>query len=118
MDRYQASRFIKDAKKNSQRKYETNSKKRLMNNVAKKLQTTMIGALAQFEKQFGELWGIDEDIGNLTPEQQFYRSKWESVRTEVLNNGNNQIRAAMDELSQYTITWNRFQTSFIVKGRN
>jgi len=41
--------------------------------------------------------------------------KWQLVRSEVLNNGNNQARACLDEISQYTMTWDRFTTKLIVK---
>ena len=95
-------------------KYKEYSKKRLIDNIKRKFNTTMIGALVQFEEQFGDLWGHGLPLDQLTAEQVRYRTKWEEVRTNILNNGNNQARAADDEIAQYTMTWNRYRTEFIV----
>jgi len=95
-------------------KFADSSKKRLITNVEKKFKTTMIGSLASFEKEFGWLWGHGERDG-LTDEQMDMLEKWQLVRSEVLNNGNNQARACLDEISQYTMTWDRFTTKLIVK---
>ena len=95
-------------------KYKEHSKKRLMTNIKKKFNTTMIGALAQFEEYFGHLWGHGLPLDRLSTQQVEYRKKWEEVRTNILNNGNNQSRAADDEIAQYTMTWNRYRTEFII----
>ena len=75
----------------------------------------MIGSLAHFENTFGELWGHGKLDDNLTNEELYWHDKWEEVRTEILNNGNNQLRAAIDEMAEYTLTWNRHKTNFIIK---
>ncbi len=103
-------------KKLHNERYEVNSRKRLMKNIEKKFKTTMIGALSQFEKEFGNLWGFSEN--SITVNQAKFERKWQVVRTEILNNGNNQLRACLDEIAQYTMTWNRYKTSFIVKKDN
>lgn len=95
-------------------RYKEHSKKRLMQNLRRKFNTTMIGALAQFEESFGELWGHGLALDELSKDQMYYRKKWEEVRTNILNNGNNQARAADDEIAQYTLTWNKYRTEFIV----
>jgi len=100
-------------KKMNQDKFEKNSKKRLMANITKKFKTTMIGALAQFEKEFGYLWGMKNT--DLTEEQKKFFIKWQAVRTEILNNGNSQLRACLEEISQYTMKWDRYHTDFIIK---
>ena len=103
-------------KRVNQDKYESGSKQRLISNIEKKFKTTMIGSLARFEEEFGFLWGLGND--KRTPEQQEWYEKWQYVRTEILNNGNNQLRACLDELAQYTLTYNQYHTQFIVnKGR-
>lgn len=81
------------------------SKKRLIQALERKFKTCFIGALAEFEKQFSDLWEDDNE----------WRAKWEATRTHVLNNGNNQLRAAIDEVSQYTMTWDKHNVNFIVK---
>ena len=105
------------AKRMHREKYEQNSKKRLITNVEKKFKTTMIGALSQFEQLFGELWGQDSNSPP-TQEQEEWYEKWQAVRTEILNNGNNQLRACLDEIAQYTMTWDRYKTEFIVRKDN
>ena len=69
--------------------------------------------LAVFEKYFGQLWGHGNS--NLTEEQKHYRQVWEEARTDILNNGNTQMRIAQEEIAQYTMTWNRYKTEFIIK---
>ena len=93
-------------------KYRESSKKRLMKNVERKFKTTMIGALASFEKYFGELWGHEE--GGLSEEQIKMKQFWEQARTEILNNGNSQLRIAQEEIAQYTMTWNRYHIDFVL----
>jgi hypothetical protein len=60
----------------------------------------MIGSLHQFEKSFGHMWGIDkEKESDLTNEEIHFLDKWEMTRNNILNNGNNQFRQTMRELS-------------------
>lgn len=92
----------------SQQRYDESSSNRLRSILEKKLQTSFIGALSQFETAFGDLWAHRRDESELTEDELYYRQKWNEVRTLILNNGNNQIRAIHNELTQYTITWNRF----------
>jgi len=99
-------------KKYNDEKYRESSKKRLMKNVERKFKTTMIGAPASFEKYFGDLWGHDE--GELSDEQIKMKQFWEQARTEILNNGNSQLRIAQEEIAQYTMTWNRYHIDFVL----
>lgn len=90
-------------KKDNDEKYRANSKKRLLANVSKKFRTTMIGALSAFEKRFKHLWEQYPELEEL----------WLEARTEVLDIGNNNLRAAEQEISEYTITWDRYRTEFV-----
>ena len=103
------------AKKTNEEQYKTGSKKRLMTILEKKFKTTIIGALAQFEERFGDLWGHGKPIEELDEIELEWRNVWIATRTNVLNNGNNQLRASLDELTQYTISWDRYQTNFIIR---
>ena len=94
--------------------YNDGSRKKLSNIAQKKITTSFIGALNVFELAFGHLWGHGEK-GPLTPEQEEYKKLWTHVRTEILNNGNNQIRNLLTEISQYTVTWERHSYNFNVK---
>jgi hypothetical protein len=91
------------------KRYNESSRQRLLKIMEKKFQTSFIGSLSQYEQFFGHLWGHRADESTLTPEQLEMRHRWNEVRTNILNNGNNQIRAMQNEVSQYTITWNRYQ---------
>jgi len=117
MNHNQMKASVEAARAVGQERYKTSSKKKLMDNMEKKVKTTMIGALASFENEFGSLWGQNADnlSDSLSEEEQYWLDRWDGVRTEILNNGNNQIRAAMEEIAQYTLTWNRYKTDFIVK---
>jgi len=95
--------------------FEENSKDRLINQIGKKLQTTMIGALAGFENEFGYLWGHGLPYGQLTQDQKECRKVWNCVRTKILDDGNSNLRAIKSEISQYDIKWKRFVTNFNVK---
>jgi hypothetical protein len=78
----------------------------------------MIGALASFEAEFGHLWGYGKDGSELTEEEITYREMWERARTEVLNKGNNQLRAAQDELGQYSLKFESYKEEFIVRKKD
>lgn len=67
----------------------------LLASIQKKFQTTMIGAIAKFEKSFGYLWLQDNS------NREKFEDIWEYTRNEILNNGNKQSRAAINELTDY-----------------
>ena len=103
-----------DLRSKREDKFKDMSKNRLYEISRKKIQTTMIGALSSFEEQFGKLWGIGVD-GDLTDEQKMFKELWEKTRTDVLNKGNKQFRAAMEEISEYTTEWNKYKATLIVR---
>ena len=67
----------------------------LLNSIYRKFQTTMIGALARFEDNFGDLWDNDSEEANR------FASIWEDTRNSILNNGNKQARSAINEITDY-----------------
>lgn len=93
--------------------YRENSRKRLVSILDQKFKTTMIGAIARFEEAFGELWGHRDNSPSI--EQLKFRRIWDEVRKDILDNGNKQRRAAHDEVSQYTMSWDKYKTEFIVR---
>lgn len=107
-----------EVKKRNAERYTESSKKRLMKNIERKFKTTMIGALATFEECFGHLWGHGKDESVATENEMAFRKLWEQARTDVLNNGNSQLRIAQEEIAQYTMTWNRYHIDFIVKPQD
>jgi hypothetical protein len=92
--------------------YNDFSKKRLLNNLEKKFNTTIIGSLAVFEEEFGHLWGHGIPPEELTEEQKELRKFWKKARVRILDNGGSNLRAAQSELAQYTFHWNRYVTHF------
>lgn len=86
--------------------YDKDSKERLLKILKQKIKTTMIGALDSFEHMFSEMLK-DPD----------FDSAFQEARKEILDNGNNQIRAIEKELEQYNIHWNRYTIVMPVKRR-
>jgi hypothetical protein len=66
--------------------------------LSKRFQTTMIGALFEFEKTFGYLWGQNKNEEDLTDNELDFLDRWDFVRNQILNNGNNQLRKAISDL--------------------
>ena len=93
-------------------RYKDGSKRRLSNILKKKFDTTIIGSLAAFEDRFGDLWGHGISIDQLDEDQKYWRGLWMETRSKVLDNGNANLRAAQNEISQYTLSWNRYVTNF------
>jgi hypothetical protein len=80
-------------------KKNNNNKSGIIQQIAKRFETTIIGSIASFEDSFGYLWGIDEN--NPSSEQIKFSEAWDFVRTSILNHGNNQMRQAIDEIIDY-----------------
>lgn len=113
MEYEELARIAKKRKHDKEERYKESSKDRLQKIASKKIQTTMIGALSSIEKHFGFLWSHEND-GELTPEQEHIRDLYDEIRSEILDKGNHQIRNLETELSQYDITWLRYQLSLPV----
>lgn len=99
-----------------QQKLRLRSSERLMEAIRKKLNTAFIGAVAKFESYLGHLWGHGKREKDCTPEEMQFREVWDKCRTDVLNNGNNQIRAIRSEIKQYDVLWNAHKINLPVRG--
>jgi len=104
-------------KKANEEKRLESYRKRLDKIITTKIRTSFIGALANFEESFGFLWGQDKSPDQLTDEERQMKELWEQTRTSVLNNGNAQLRAAQNEISQHVISWNRHHVDLVVKPK-
>ena len=93
-------------KKAREEKYKQDSRERLSKILKKKIQTTMIGALSSIEQHLGFLW--TNENGELTEDQKKLLELYNTVRSEILDRGNNQARNIDAELSQYDIEWLRY----------
>ena len=95
---------------------EQRSKVRLKKDIKKKIETTMIGALASIEKFFGPLWGHDNP--DQTPDQARIKELYEDLRSEILDKGNTQIRNSESELESYDVTWNKYHYNIPIQNRD
>ena len=83
-------------------------KTRLKTIIEKKFKTTFIGILDRFEQEFGELWGADIDFDDeLNETEKKNKRTWNDLRTSILDHGHNQARAALVDIDQYDVIWNR-----------
>jgi len=104
--------FARERENFSEQKTE-DSKNRLRRVMERKLKTSFIGAISKFENVFGRLWGHGKEYGQLTDSERRFRALWEQVRTEILNNGNNQIRAVQQELDLYTVFFDGYRVTLL-----
>lgn len=107
----EAHRLRKQVYDVSHQRYLEASRRRLGEILEKKLRTTFIGAISAIEESaFGRLWGHGLRPEERTADQQKWYDVWQQVRTKILNNGNNQLRAVHNELSLYQVEWLRYRT--------
>ena len=98
-------------------KYREKSKKRLSTIVGTKIKTSFIGAISSCEKNFGFLWGHGKNEEELTDQELQMKELWEEIRTEILDNGNTQLRAASNEIENYSINWDRYSIGLNLKDK-
>lgn len=79
------------------------SKNKLALEMAKRIRTAFIFCIAELEKDFGEVWDVNNDDEIDSPE--IYKEKFLSWRKKILDNGNNQLRRAVDEIKRYDIVF-------------
>ena len=90
----------------------------IINQISKRFQTTIIGSLAIFEESFGHLWDPD-DNRDLSAQEQEFLDLWEHTRTAILNNGNNQMRQAIDEIIDHIENQNNlYHYNFLINKNN
>lgn len=80
----------------------------LKENMKRRITTTMIGAIDVVEKKFGFLWSGDNQ------DAQFMKKMFLEIRKSILDNGNNQIKIAEEEISGYNVERMVFHTIFPV----
>lgn len=98
-------------------KYRDKSKKRLSTIIGTKIKTSFIGAISSCENNFGFLWGHGKNEEDLTEEEISMKEIWEEIRTEILDNGNTQLRAASNEIDNYSINWDRYSIGLNLKDK-
>jgi hypothetical protein len=114
---YELHKICENMRKVNQERRNLGARRKLMKNIETKFKTTTIGILARCENSLGELWGHGLDVKDLSADQKQMREVWECLRSDILNHGNGQLRAAMDELMRYTVEWNDYKIDFIIKDK-
>lgn len=105
-------KMVNMTRKANEQKQRVYFKELLKSHIATKFKTTIIGSISKFEDLFGELWGMGLQPEELNAEQRYWREKWSLARTEILNNGNSQSRAASSEIDQYNVEYNKYEYNF------
>lgn len=118
LSHYQLAASQQKQKEAKDAKYREKSKKRLSNILTTKIKTSFIGAISSCEKGFGFIWGHGKDEDELTEQELAMREVWEEVRTEILDNGNTQLRAATNEVENYSINWDRYSINLNINEEN
>jgi hypothetical protein len=75
------------------------SRRQVVKQLETRFKTIMIGCLSRFEAEFGNLWNNELEPSN--SQEAYFREKWEELRSDILDHGNNQIRQGLEELSEY-----------------
>jgi hypothetical protein len=119
----QLRQLRKKAKEAHRQRWLDDCRKRLDTIASRKIKTSFIGALDLFEKTFGFMWGVDMEMGgkppreeDLTEEQAIMYELWQKVRTEILDNGNTQLRGLSNEISNHIVEWKRYHMDLPVTG--
>lgn len=88
-------------------KFKQQSHERLVKILTKLLNTTMIGAIAALEENMPE----GDNVSSVELKDMF-----DIVRKAILDNGNKQKRAMLDEMSRYEVEWMRYHMDLPVRG--
>lgn len=111
-------RHKENSRLEAEERFRERSKEQLINTISKKFNTATIGPLSILERYFGKLWGQGKPAHTLTDEEMAWRAVKELVRSEVLNLGNNQKRAAVAAIHEYDVSWERFTVEYRpIEGR-
>lgn len=100
-------------KKNDERR-KFAAQERLKQCISTHIRTTMIAAISAFEKKYGDLWGYNQQ-DELSDDQVAESLVWDETRTRILDVGNSQIRAALQELDMYDVNFVGDKTLYINK---
>ena len=115
LSHYQLAAAQQKQKEAKENKYKEKSKKRLSNIVTTKMKTSFIGAISACENNMGFLWGHGKKEEELDENETAMREVWETIRAEILDNGNGQLRSAMNEINNYSISWNRYHVDLNIE---
>jgi hypothetical protein len=81
------------------KKRQNYSRRQVVQQLETRFKTLMIGCLSRFEAEFGTLWNNELEPSNT--QEEYFRDKWEELRHDILDHGNNQMRQGLEELAEY-----------------
>lgn len=115
-DKYRFIGFVQSKKKEDiiRDSHVKRSRESLKKLVAKRIQTTMIGALAAIEEKFKDFW-TPKDGDKMTEEQQSLYNIFQEIRSSILDNGNNQIRLLEKDIEQFDVEARQYTIQLKVK---
>ncbi len=90
----------------------------LKKNIGTKFLTATIYPLSQMELVFGDIWGHGKEWEELTPDEKMYRTKWEEIRTLILDNGHKQRKHAFAEIDTYIVQKKMYEAVFTPMNRD
>jgi hypothetical protein len=94
------------------------SKENLQETIERNFKTTFIGNISAIEESgFGKLWGHGKRNIDRTAEERKWFAIWQELRAKILDNGNNQARAVLNELKQYFVNWQGYKLDLLVKDK-
>lgn len=88
----------------------------LLTNTKRAITTAFIGAIAEFEKSFGYIWGQNQQ--ELTENQKKFLDLWRKIRLNIMNLGNEQCRIMEREFEKFDIKYEGRFIEFNYKPRN
>lgn len=92
------------------------SKRQLEKYIKKMGETLMIGAISSIENELGYLWGHNKD-GDYSQEEEEMFSKWENLRQDILNKGNNNIAYMIGLLDNFKINMYKAENTFQIRKK-
>lgn len=78
-------------------------KNRLKQNIRKKMMTVLVGAIDEFEKAFGEVWGHKINSVDKTDGELDFTAVWNQCRDKIFDRGNLQIKGMEKEIDGYEV---------------
>jgi hypothetical protein len=110
------ARLHRESRRAAAESYRESSKELLIKNISTKFTTATIGPLSILEQHFGALWGRGKPRHLLSDDERRWEAVKERFRTEVLNLGNGQKRAAVAEINEYDVAWKRHHMTLTATG--
>jgi hypothetical protein len=96
------ARIVRERKLQEAERKGRASTQELVSKIEVGLNTVTIGAISDFEKNFGYLWGHGEKLP-LTDSQKEFRKIWESTRSSILERLDSATNKANYHVSRFNI---------------